>query len=302
MPPTVNNPERLSWSLSRNDVGHRSYKISWLVRVPDPTYGPGLALNAPGIPLIGAPWIFGAENDPWAFCLPTATVKPHIVANEPNVLWVVDQTFSTIPMTRCSDTSITDPLAEPPTISGNFVRFQKMAQRDRNNALILSSSFEPITGIEKDASRPSVEIGLNDLVLDLGTITQMIDTLNDAPLWGLSKRKVKLSSISWSRKLFGTCNFYYTKRFNFEVRFEGFDLDDVVDKGFKKFRDEMGDDRQDPNDYVVAKDLTGENPPQAILLDGNGSPLADPLNPHFLDTIELYDESNFLSLGIPSSF
>jgi hypothetical protein len=221
----------------------------------------------------------------------------------------VDQTFTTLPVSkRCQDNQISDPLSEPPECSGSFVRYQKRLEKDRYGAAVLSSSHETIKGLFKDASRPTVSVGINTLSLDLPGFIAMIDTLNDGEIWGVAARCMKLSTIAWQRKLYGTCSFYFTRRFDFEIRFDGFDEKEVADCGYKKFRNGEDDDRGNPEHYVLAKDLKGNNPPQRVLLDGDGNTLASTvgtgtgiLNAVFLPPIEVYEESNFYALGIPSS-
>jgi len=298
---SVTAVRRKKWSGGRDREGYREYKITWRVVTNDPLDGPLVAMAAPGLASIGSPWSVGNDYDPWVFCTPELIVRP-VVDNEPNQTWDVEQTFSNRPGKRCQDNQIDDPLAEPPNISGSFLRYTLPAERDRNGKAILSSSHELITGLERDASRPTVIIEQNVLSIGLEVFTQMIDTLNDAPLWGLAARRIKMGLPTWSRKLYGTCSFYYTRKFEFEIRFEGWDEAGVVDKGFKVFDDNVTDNptnRANPENYVLYKDSKDENTPKPILLDGDGSALTDPLNPIFLDPIEIYSESNFLAIGIP---
>lgn len=301
---SVVNVKRKSWSLRRDKQGYREYKITWQVQTNDLADGPLVAIGAGGLPAVGSFWNFGNDSDPWCFCTPEATVSMRL-KNEQTYFWDVEQTFSNSPLTRCQDFSIDDPLQEPQKVSGSFVRFTKPLEKDRNGAAILSSSHEQVSGLERDASRPTVVIEQNSLVLDLPTFTSMVDTVNDAPLWGLSARCIKMGLPSWTRKLYGACTFYYSRKFEFEIKFDTWDLDDVVDKGFKVFDDSVTDNpanRADPTNYILYKDRNDENTPKAVLLDGNGSALTDPTSPVFLDPIEVYGESNFLLLGIPTSF
>lgn len=118
---------------------------------------------------------------------------------------------------------------------------------------------------------------------------------------GTDQTKIKLSSITWSRQIFGTCDFYYVRRFEFEIRFDGFDFDEIVDKGFRVFDTEDGTDRSDPSDFVLYKEKHDENITEPINLDGNGSMLTDYSGgPALVPEVEIYDENNFLLLGIPS--
>lgn len=295
---------RLNWTFNRDIDGNREYKLLSLVKCTDVTDGPKTAFLASGLPAIGAYWNYGNDTDAYAFCLPTGTARP-VVTREPGYWWEVENTFSTKPLRRCQDTQIENPLSEPQGISGTFVKYTRSLERDANGNCILSSSHELIEGLERDANRFSVVIEQNVSTLGLATFAAMIDCLNDATLWGLAAGKVKLSNVSFSRKLYGSCTYYYTRRFEFDIDFLGFDIIEVADAGFKVFDDDRYPDtpefRANPNNYILAQDGRGGNPPKKVLLDGNGDRLLDPLNPVFLDPIPVYPRVNMLTLSIPTS-
>ena len=302
---------RVNWTLKRSRDGHRDYNLRMLVQTDNTEDGPAVVYTASGLPAIGAPWIFGNDNDANALCSPESTVTP-VIDKEKCYYWLVDIPFTTRPMNRCQTSSVSTPILEPMDVSGSFVKYVKQAQKDRFGAMIKSSSHEVITGIEKDANRPSVVIRQNVASLDLPTFTAMIDTLNDATLWGLAARKIKLSNAPWQRKYYGTCTFYYVRTFEFDIRFEGFDISDAIDKGFHEF-DNASDpligglypdtaaNRANPTKYRCITDGRGNPTPIALPLNGNGSRLTNPLSPVYLPTIQLYGQSNFLALGIPTT-
>lgn len=295
---------RINWTLKRDRVGHRDYNLKMLVETDDYADGPAVVYFAAGLPAIGAPWVFGNDNDPDAFCSPETTITP-VVDREKCYYWIVDIPFTTRPLNRCQSTSVGLPILEPMEVSGSFVKYVKQATQRRDGTLILSSSHELIAGIERDANRPSVVIKQNVASLGLPTFTAMIDTLNDAALWGLAARKIKLSNAPWQRRYYGTCTYYYTRTFEFDIRFEGFDIDDAVDKGFKEFDFLLNTDtpsnRANPAKYRTITDGRGNPTPVAVPLDGNGSRLTNMASPVYVPTIEFYEQSNFLTLGIPTS-
>src|SRR5690606_22693106 len=96
---------------------------------------------------------------------------------------------------------------------------------DRYGNPIKSSSHEQFRGsnVEFDANRPTVWVDQNVSSLGLATFASMIDCVNDRPLWGLPKRRIKLSNVTWERKMYGTCRFYYTRKLEFDIRYDGFD-------------------------------------------------------------------------------
>lgn len=313
---------RIDWGMSRDEEGHREYKIVWLVKTSSTSDGPATVMAASGLPAVGSYWNFGTESDPWAFCYPNLTVRP-LYNRERSDLWEVEQTFSTKPLNRCQDASIENPLNEPPTVKGSFVKFVKKIQQDRHGNMIKSSSHEPIEGLEADDNRPTISIGMNLVSLPLAAYSEMVDTVNDAMLWGLGPRKIKLSNVSWERKLYGLCTFYYTVNYEFDINFKTFDYK-VRDRGkrvlighspgSKLKRDPLDPDaidpetgrpfKDDPKNFEVYKAEEGENTPSFVWLDGKGRPwqgegAADPVHEF---TVEHYEESNFLLLGIPTTF
>ena len=286
---------RIDWSLSRDKEGHRTYKVKWLVRSGYTDDGPAHALIAAGLPAIGSSWNQGNDYDAWARCLPTMSCRS-LTQNERGIWWEVEQTFSTKPLNRCQDTTIDNPLNEPDRISGGFAKYTKEVEKDKDGKAIKSSSLERIRGdqVTFDANRPTVTIEKNVLVLPLVEIAEMIDTVNESTLWGLDKRCVKLSNVSWSRELYGTCTFFYKVSYEFECRYDTFD-NTIYDEGTKVLV--KGGDKKNPDDFKLYEDINGNN--TRVYLDGKGNVLEDIENPIEID-IQYYDESNFSTLGIPT--
>ena len=226
---------RQTWGGKKDDDGHREFRVEHHVFTDDSEDGPYTAMTCPGLPLPGAMWNFGNDIDVWAFCYPSMECDVfQEEAGSPNKDWLIKQKFSTKPLRRCQDTQIEDPLLEPQGISGGFVKFTKEATRDRFGRLIKSSSHEIIRGpgVEFEKNRPTVTIEQNVLFLGLEDFSRQIDHVNDSLLWGCPPRCVKLSDVSWKRKLFGICNYYYTRVFTFDVDFDTFDRN-VPDEGTK---------------------------------------------------------------------
>jgi len=285
----------IDWGMTQDKDSHRDYFIDWKLQTDDVNDGPYLVSVCPGLPFIGSTWGFGNDADPFAYCWPTQQIK-FLYSGEQGNLWSVKQTFSTRPFKRCQDSKIENPLAEPPKLSGSFVKYVEEATRDRHGKSLVSSSWELLRGkeVEFDGNRPTVKVGLNVLALPLTAYSQMVDGVNDAPLWGLNKRCVKLSNVVWERQVYGTCSFYYTVFYEFDINFNTFDRV-IVDSGTKVF---AGGDRNNPKDFKLYEDKFGGH--SRVLLDGNGEALDDGDNP-VTKTLEKYFEFNFLTLGIPTS-
>lgn len=289
---------RRTWSMARDAEGHREYKIKHLVRAAA-NDGPANVIRTPGLPVPGGFWFFGIDLDPWAICRPNATVQPHPDYKEGTLVrfWIVENTYSTKPDKRCNETEIEDPLLEPMKISGSFVNKQREATRDRHGKAILTSSHEIVRGaqVEFDEHAGTVRIEQNVPILQLGLFSRMVNTVNDAPLWGMPARCVKLSNAPWAEHYYGTCYRYFTRMFEFDVSAKinqstgllesGFDRD-LLDEGGKALHghwdettgawtldniNSVAPDRFNPAHFDKVKDKSGEN--MRVILDGTGKPI-----------------------------
>ena len=301
MAPVLQNGQR-TWELTRDEEGYRSYKIEWGV-LADPLDGPATILNTPGLPAVGSFWNFDNDSDAWAFCTPEVKISPY-QSQEPNILWTVEQTFSNRPITRCNNTTIDDPLSEPDKVSGSFVKYTKEATKQWNpdtgdfDLYLVNSSFEQIRGsaAERDYNRPTVRIEKNISTLPLSTFSQMVDYLNDSTLWGLPARCVKLSNVSWERKIYGTCYYYYTVTYEFDIDYFTFDRI-LLDEGTRKLA--PGGTPGNPKHYINIKDPQDED--VKMILNGAGDVWDGTGDPGTI-LARYYGEANFLLLDVPTSF
>jgi hypothetical protein len=298
--------------MTRDEEGHREYKIKHHVRCAAGD-GPAIALATSGLPQPGDTWNFDNDSDSWATCKQNATVTP-TVSDEVSRHFEVEQTFSSKgDEKRCKDQQIEDPLLEPQKVSGSFVKYQEEAVKDKDDELIKNPAFESFKGpqIEFDKNRPSVRIEQNVSSLQLATCSQMVDRVNDSTLWGLAARCVKLSNFSWEKKFYGACYAYYTRIFEFDIRFDTFDRD-VLNEGTKALNGHWEDgvwtldniggsppSSSNPRHFIRVKDAAGEN--MTVLLSSTGVPLTDGGNPTYTH-VEYYKEANFLTLSIPTTF
>lgn len=324
---------RIGWGRKDDDDGHREYKVAWLIETSSVDDGPQIVANCPLLPLIGALWTFGNDLDLWAFCHPQMTVDLYQEKEgDPHKYWKVVQTFSTRPLNRCQDEGIEDPLLEPQKVSGSWVTKRKEAVYDKDHNFIKSSSHEPLRGPQNewDDSVFTVRVEQNVASLGLATFSSMRNCVNDASLWGVNARCVKLDNASWERKIFKLCDYYYTRTFEFSVNPDTFDRD-LMDEGTKVLKghwdtavgtgagqvdwilemiDGADPDPLNPNHFIRYKDRHDEN--ARIILDGGGLP-ADTWvwdtwgNPLVTGSagkihVEYYQEADFLTLGIPVTF
>jgi hypothetical protein len=294
------------WSATRDRDGQREYKITFRVFTNNPQDGPALAMQTPGLPIVGDFWIVGNDVDLWATCKLDTVVKP-ILDGEPNTQFDVEFTFSTKgDAKRCKDQQIDDPLLQPYKLSGTFVHFTEEGIVDRFGKRIWTSSFEPFMGHlnEWDASRPTVSFEANVAVLPLALINQMQDTVNDQPLWGFPARSIKFKCPKWERKFYGLCAVYYTVTYEFEIRIDklnpangGFDrtfadvgtmvlngqwnqttgqYEPLAIEGYTPPSGQDNPNPLDPSHFIKYVDRVGN--PGKVVLDGRGLPAGQALD------------------------
>ncbi len=329
---------KLDWGGSRAKDLHRDYWVKLLVETTSDTDGPQLITTTAGLPSIGSAWTWGGDNDAYALCYPTVTCET-VIKNEKNFWWVLRYDYSTRPWILCAETQLTTPLSQPDVISGSFITSQERTchRRERegitgtgtstgtgsyagwysqdNGDLILNSAMEPIWQT-KDICNPTILITQTVLDLELPLISQMVLTLNDSTLWGLPRRTLMLRNVPWQRQVWGLCTYYFKRTLEFAVNYKTWDLTEIPDigtmvlnkslPGYIARSDDQVDptdsvDRENPENFVRATDAAG-NILNAIYLDGHGEKCTDPYrHKHFVEKVELYEESNFLYLGVPAS-
>ena len=265
------NPVRIS--TGRDSEGHRTIKAVYNVECAV-TDGPMAVMEASGLPATGASWgptvhsfTSSEDDDTWLRCWPTCRVVPK-VQGKPAEHYEVEKTFTTKPLSRCQDNAIENPLSEPAMISGSFLKYTEETQFQADTGdPVQSSSHERLVGpeTERDYNRPLLNISINTSTLPLDLITGAIDTVNDAELYGLSPRMMKLDNAPWSRKLYGTCTYYYTIEYQFSIDFDTFDRT-VLDEGNLVLM--SGGDYLNPLHFEQAEDDKGNN--IRVILDGSG--------------------------------
>lgn len=254
-----------TWSLTRDRRGQRTYKIKHRVETDTSTEGPGTALETPGLPTPGSIWDVDDEFDPWAYFTQDATVTPvpEIKEGELVKYYDIEQIATTEPVQICSEEYIENPLLYPDRIRGHFNKFQEEATFDRFGKPVYNSAYEQIrgAGVEFDANRGVVTVEQNVADLEYDLISELLDCVNDEPLWGLPARCVKLSNCTWERKYHGNCEKYYTRVLEFETNRKTFDRS-ILDEGTKVLRGKWVVDNVDPNfkEYVYAAGLDPKDP------------------------------------------
>lgn len=341
-----------SWGGGRDENGHRTWSLGFLTYSDDPGDGPAKHMTTAGLPLPGAVYAIHNDLDTYAWCTGQTNISSFQQPGEDTLLHYLHTfEFSTKPRgrrnddrgqsKRCADVTIQNPLVEPPRTSGGSIRYTEEAWFDRNGDSIQNTAFEPVKGpsVEFDKSRGQVVVEQNVINLQLAFCSKMVDKVNKYPLWDLPARFWKLSEFHWERKLYGTCFFYYTRRFVFESAFrpdielvkyaEPAQLDAVLSGWDRDIQDESSlvlngswvtipltgvrqyvvhpvvpggiqPDFRNPQHYIALKDPHGAGNVRMVLSRSErGAPMKSLDDANYF-TVEKYGEADFVQLGIPT--
>lgn len=200
------------------DDGHLEYKVKLRVMADRLTEGPFAVMQAIGLPLPGSNWIWEDDVDPRVVCLPRCSIRRHPQYKETDPVEYYDLGF-TYTSKVCDVIGYLDPLLQPQRLSGSSIKYTEQATHDYRGVPILTSSWEKIQGpaVEFDANRPQVVIEQNKALLQGGLLSELIDCVNDATMWGLPPRCVKFSDYAWSEECRGPGYAYYRRRLIFDV-------------------------------------------------------------------------------------
>jgi hypothetical protein len=289
------------WSASMDADGHREYRCTVRVVWQDvagtgPEYaGPAAALQAVGLPAVGSPWAFTDDApDPFAYRRLPTTANPVIDDGEPTTAFDVELTFSTKPDPgRCRTEQQDDPLSVPPQVSLTFAAFNEEATHDRFGQPVAYSSHEQIRGTlaEFERRRVVIKITMNkgDGEFSPALLDAMQDTLNDTPVFGFARRRLKLTG-SADRQYYGDCLRYWKVSLELESNGpRGWDRD-ARDQGRRVLSGhwhakapvwvldplpgcggvKVPPNHWNPAHFVVAKDRHGD--PSVLVLNGEGRP------------------------------
>lgn len=294
MPHTV---KLYDWSSQEDDDGHVDVDVTWLVVTDVVTDGPE-TIRLTALPAAGAPFVIGTASVAYFYARRPRSAKR--VSTNPNDKrrWYVKQLFSTRPLRRFDVTGpISDPLLEPPDISGSALTYLRRFMYDRSGNPLVSSSGERYTGPEVEDEDNDLELVIvqNRATDELLAIASVMRTnpWNDATLYGLPAKTWRLSGFGTQKVYVGDGTPYWKRTIKLKT---GTFIRSILDEGTMEF---IGTDPANPKHYARIKDGRGENV-KKLPLDGNGNVLTDLTNPQYND-FELKGTSDLLTLGLPAT-
>jgi hypothetical protein len=279
----MNNGVPFDVDLQVDDEGHCDYTLSWNVETTLGD-GPDEALYGSGMPIPGSAY----ASNPAAYYQRKGSARLKDVSGSKR-RWVCQTVFSTRPAKRCQDTAVGDPLSEPHRIRGSFARYTEEIRADKDGDALLNSANEPITGLTREASRPTFEIEQNVAWIDVDVLKEVVDAVNSSTIWGLADRTLRCQSLTWEQLQYGACYKYFHVVSVFEIKEETWDYK-ILDQGnMVKIAGSV------PAKFRRAKDEFEET--CRVLLDNFGNATNTPT---YLPDARVLREVDFSMIGWPA--
>lgn len=227
-PIELNKCQEISTELSVDESFHRTYVKTLQVmteRNRPPIFGFGSSPSVQNLDDFGSPYNWFGFTDPWAFSN-NYQVKRKSEITDPSsgeirTLWIITITYDSKPTNNQKKQSPReDPTTEEPICRGGFQMFKRGVWRDRKDDPIVNAFGDPYDPpAEIDTALDTVTISVNTKKIDLVQRANAIGKVNSNTMWGLEKRRVKLTQWNW-QKLWAGKNFAYVKNnFEFEISF-----------------------------------------------------------------------------------
>lgn len=215
-----------STQLSVDAEYHRKYTSEYQIytaRFEDPYTTKGME----ALPQYGDTYDWYGFVDTWAFCRDiTVTRKAEIkdqTTNDIRTLWTVRVVHDSKPTGGSNDfQGRNNPLNDPIVVSGGFGVFKREVTRDRFLDDIVNAVGDPYDSpkAEVDAAVDTLSMSYNTSTIDLGLRANLIGKVNATVMWGLERRRVKLTQWNYSVQRAGPDFEYIKHDFEFQVSFE----------------------------------------------------------------------------------
>lgn len=291
----VSSANILTVAQTRADNEAREYTVTWLVETTDPLDGP-ITVRA-SLPALGTSLAAGNDSDAEAYVTGYGSIANANDPQEDRKQWRAEVRYSTMTRRKCDDDLDLGPLSEPPVIRGGADRGETPAVVDNAGNPIVNSAGNAFDDLLADDSNQRLTIAINQATLDLDTLDDFTDAVNDSAFFGLGARKWKMDPPTWEERYYGACIRYFAVTYSFRSRRETWDLK-PLDRGFL-----------DQNGKFPADSETGMRGVTPANLDGAGEFLAAGGDLVFFDGVggnpdpfTYYPERDFGSLGIPTGF
>jgi hypothetical protein len=293
---SVTNIGFISVSGTDTEDWHRQYDVVAQVTCSSESDGPQTVLNGVRSSLqYGSTFAYGNDSDPYATLRSIRNAR----RTDKRKIWQVDLQYSTKGSQRDPADQPGDPLSWAWKVRGSFGSGQKWLTKDRTGRALVNSANEPFEDVPP-IDNPLLILALekNTATIDLDQWAEARGKVNDATLWGLSGRRVRLMQWAWDVAWTGNGQAYIVNKFEVSIDFDGYYYE-PLDMGFR----EIDGIDLDGNATYSPMLLKGELPSKPLFLNGQGGRLAEGANPIYFDGVgdnpepfELEDQYDFSTI------
>lgn len=275
------------------NVPVRSYAVVYQVECNDQLDGPLTVTSHASMPVFGSTYAVGNDADPYA----TFKGYSNIVRVNPESqlpIWLASATFDT----RTSDVEPgspnieTSPLQVPPKWSGSFSNASKLTDIWDDGTAIENSSGESMN-IEIDDGRPSIIVQFPVETIDLPSLCEYHNAVNNATWWGFDAHTLKIASITWESAIWNGV-VYFTLTVEVHIKLDEWS-ENFIDEGYSEL---IGDVRAS-----ILDDTTKMPVRERRYLDGTGRklPEGNPIVMYPQPKKLPYSAVDFSGIGMPTT-
>lgn len=256
-------------------TGSGTYQVRYTVDSDDPLESPiaiyvgGVAFGgAVALPARGDSYSFNGDDDDSAYAQRYRIYRP-----EPKIKptrWFVDVTFMPLQPGTLPGDSDSNPLARPAKYWIEEEPYTVLVTEDKDGNPITNSAGQEFTEPpEEEDYHMILMVEKNYATLaEIITLNQTYArAVNTDTFYGATARKCFVMSIRCSPPKEENGVTFYTATFSIKISDKQWDLK-IVDQGFMHYESSSSDE------LVRAKDLNGEDTPEPVLLDTDGTRLA----------------------------
>lgn len=210
------------------------------------------------------------------------SISPAPVGEDGRV-WDVTVTYGKLD----SDSTSTSPLDEPWDIEWSFAQYEEPVEVSVNNYYVLNSAGDPFSEpITRERARPILTVSRNEAFFNTILSIYYVGSINLDAFQGAEPGTVRCLDIATKRQYDEDIGFYYSSRYSFEFRPEGWDKI-VLDAGYREL---SGGTKKPIN-------IGGRPATDPCLLNGSGSYAGHGAQP-FYKKFQVYPALPFGVFGI----
>ncbi|NDD52976.1 hypothetical protein EBZ39_03710 [bacterium] len=257
--------------------------------------GPKTLLGSGTFPSVGSSWLYGGETDPFVICQSISVSKQEDHGRWTDgttcYIWDVKCEFRVEQADNTTPPNIPEnPLLRPVVVRGGTGFYTEASQKDKDDKPVTNSAKETFPPYEIERPLVEFEFVRNELSSPASFALNYVGKINQTTIWGGAAKTIRCQGITWEKQYENGYEFFQVT-YKFAYREEKWQLV-LVDNGFN----EVVSSKLKP---ILLDD--GSRPTEPQKLNGSGVKLSDTADPVLLPPFNIYKETNFASLGLPTS-